>query len=109
MTDTRQQELLNTASRLRETGNVPDAIAAYRALLAEYPDLPDSWYNLGWLLRRAGMAQDAFAAYDEALKRGVKGAEEVHLNRAAILSDAMARPAEAKAELQKALTLCHSL
>lgn len=105
MTDTRQQELLNTASRLRETGNVPDAIAAYRALLSEYPDLPDSWYNLGWLLRRAGMAQEAFAAYEEALTRGVKGAEEVHLNRAAILSDAMARPAEAKAELERALTL----
>lgn len=105
MTDTRQQELLNTAARLRETGPVPDAIAAYKALLAEYPDLPDSWYNLGWLQRQSGMAQDALAAYDEALKRGVKGAEEVHLNRAAILSDALARPGEAKAELQKALAL----
>jgi tetratricopeptide (TPR) repeat protein len=105
MTDTRKQELLNTAARLRETGPVPDAIAAYKTLLAEYPDLPDSWYNLGWLLRRASMAQDALAAYDEALKRGVKGAEEVHLNRAAILADSLARPTEAKAELEKALAL----
>lgn len=105
MTDARQQELLNTASRLRETGPIPDAIAAYRTLLAEYPDLPDSWYNLGWLLRRAGMGEDALAAYDEALKRGVRGAEEVHLNRAAILSDALARPADAKAALLKALAL----
>ncbi|MFN3608915.1 MAG: sulfotransferase [Hyphomonas sp.] len=105
MTDTRQQELLNTASRLREAGQIQDAIAAYRALLAEYPALPDSWYNLGWLLRQMGMGVDALAAYEEALKRGVQGAEEVHLNRAAILSDAMARPDEAKAELQKALTL----
>ena len=105
MTDTRQQELLNTASRLREAGHIQQAIDAYRALLAEFPALPDSWYNLGWLLRQAGMAKDALAAYDEALNQGVKGAEEVHLNRAAILSDALARPAEAKAELQKALAL----
>lgn len=105
MTDARKQDLLNQAARLRATGPVSDAIAAYRTLLAEYPDLPDSWYNLGWLLRQGGMAQDALAAYDEALKRGAKGAEEIHLNRAAILSDAMARPEEAKAELQKALAL----
>lgn len=105
MTDTRQQELLNNASRLREAGQILDAITAYQALLAEYPDLPNSWYNLGWLLRQAGRGTDALAAYDEALKRGIQGAEEVHLNRAAILSDAMARPQDAKAELQKSLTL----
>lgn len=105
MTDARQQHLLNEAARLRATGPIPDAIAAYRTLLAEYPDLPDSWYNLGWLLRQAGMAQDALAAYDEALKRGAQGAEEIHLNRAAILSDALARPQDAKAELDTALSL----
>lgn len=105
MTDARQQHLLNEAARLRATGPIPDAIAAYRTLLAEYPDLPDSWYNLGWLLRQAGMAQDALAAYDEALKRGAQGAEEIHLNRAAILSDALARPQDAKAELEAALAL----
>lgn len=105
MTDARQQHLLNEASRLRATGPIPDAIAAYRTLLAEYPDLPDSWYNLGWLLRQAGMAQDALAAYDEALKRGAQGAEEIHLNRAAILSDALARPQDAKVELNAALAL----
>ncbi|MDT9136254.1 tetratricopeptide repeat protein, partial [Escherichia coli] len=72
---------------------------------AEYPDLPDSWYNLGWLLRQNGMGQDALAAYDEALKRGIRGAEEVHLNRAAILSDILARPQETKAELENAIAL----
>lgn len=105
MTDARQQELLNTASRLRTTGPIPEAIAAYKALLAEYPDLPDSWYNLGWLLRQSGMGRDALEAYDEALKRGIRGAEEVHLNRAAIFSDILARPQEAKAELEKAIAL----
>ncbi len=105
MTDARQQDLLNTASRLRELGRVPEAIAAYRALLAAYPDLPDSWYNLGYLCRQAGLASDAMAAYDEALKRGIQGAEEVYLNRAALYSDAMARPADAKADLEKAIAL----
>lgn len=105
MTDARKEQLLSTAARLRQTGPLPDAISAYRALLAEYPDLPDSWYNLGWLLRQSGMAQDALTAYDEALTRGVEGPEEVHLNRAVILSDIMARPDEAKAELDKALAL----
>jgi tetratricopeptide (TPR) repeat protein len=105
MTDTRQQDLLNTASRLREMGRVPEAIAAYRNLLTAFPDLPDSWYNLGWLCRQAGFANDALAAYDEALKRGIQGAEEVYLNRAALFADAMARPAEAKADLEKAIAL----
>jgi tetratricopeptide (TPR) repeat protein len=105
MTDPRQQELLNNASRLREQGRVPEAIAAYQALLAAFPDMPDSWYNLGWLFRQGGQAKSALEAYDQALKRGVKGAEEVHLNRAALFADAMARPQEAKAELEKALLL----
>ena len=105
MTDTRQQELLNTASRLRELGRVPEAIAAYRELLAAYPDMPDSWYNLGYLCRQAGLANESVAAYDEALKRGIQGAEEVYLNRAALYSDAMARPADAKADLEKAIAL----
>ncbi|KCZ94942.1 TPR/sulfotransferase domain-containing protein [Hyphomonas hirschiana VP5] len=103
MTDARQQELLTTASRLRAEGRVPEAITAYQALLSAYPALPDSWYNLGWLLRQAGRGQEALAAYDEALSQGVKGAEEIHLNRAAIFSDLLARPDDAKAELLKAV------
>lgn len=105
MTETRQQELLTTASRLRAEGRVPEAISAYRALLEAYPDMPDSWYNLGWLLRQSNQAEEALKAYDEALRRGVQDAEEVHLNRAAIFSDALARPDDAKAELEKALQL----
>lgn len=105
MTDARQQDLLNTASRLREQGRIPEAINAYRALLDAYPDLPDSWYNLGWLLRSAGRGKEALAAYDEALKRGVAGPEEVHLNRAAILSGVLFRHADARAELDRALAL----
>ena len=105
MTDARQQDLLNTASRLREQGHVPEAIKAYRALLDEFPDLPESWYNLGWLLRRSGRGQEALAAYEAALKHGVSGPEEVHLNRAAILTDMFLQHEAARGELDKALAI----
>ncbi len=96
---------LRTAASLRAAGRVPEAIAAYERLLALEPGLPDSWFNLGWLRRRAGHYGAALAAYQEALERGVGGAEEVHLNRAVILSDHLARPDDAMVELQRALAL----
>ena len=45
--------LLQQASALRRAGRVEEAIAAYERLLKIAPDLPDSWYNLGWLQRQA--------------------------------------------------------
>lgn len=105
MVDRDLQALLATASRLRESGRVAEAIDAYRRLLAAHPDLPDSWYNLGWLLRRAGRAEEALAAYREALARNVGEPEEVHLNRAAIYSDQLAQPRAALEALQEALRL----
>jgi tetratricopeptide (TPR) repeat protein len=84
---------------------VAEAIEAYRRLLAACPELPDSWYNLGWLLRRAGQPEEALAAYREALARNVRDPEEVHLNRAAIYSDLLSRPRAALEALQEALRL----
>jgi tetratricopeptide (TPR) repeat protein len=95
--------LLDRASRLREAGRVVEAIDAYQRLLALEPNLPDSWYNLGWLQRQARRFEDALASYAEALKRGVAGPEEVHLNRAVIFADHLARPVEAEVELKAAL------
>ena len=43
---------LSEASSLRNAGRIPEAITAYQEVLAIEPDLPDSWYNLAWLLRR---------------------------------------------------------
>lgn len=97
--------LLERAGALRRAGRVEDAIAAYRALLERYPDLPDSWYNLGWLQRQARQYEASLDSYGEALKRGVRDPEEVHLNRAVILSDHLARHDEAEAELEAALKL----
>jgi tetratricopeptide (TPR) repeat protein len=95
--------LLERAGALRRAGRVDEAIAAYRALLKREPGLPDSWYNLGWLQRQARQYEAALRSYGEALKAGVRDPEEVHLNRAVILSDHLARPAEAQAELEAAL------
>jgi tetratricopeptide (TPR) repeat protein len=97
--------LLERAGALRRAGRVDEAISAYRALLERKPDLPDSWYNLGWLQRQARQYEPALNSYSEALKRGVRDPEEVHLNRAVILSDHLARHDDAEAELKAALEL----
>ena len=99
------QRLLSEASQLRRQGKVDDAIAAYQRLLTSNPDLPDSWYNLAFLQRQAREFDAALASYGEALKRGVRDPQEVHVNRAVILSDHLARPEEARAELDAALAL----
>src|SRR5688572_7030351 len=88
---------------MRQAGRIVEAIAAYEQLLELRPDLPDSWYNLGWLRRQARRFPEALAAYSEALQRGVNQPEEVHLNRAVILTDHLGRSGEAQAELEAAL------
>jgi tetratricopeptide (TPR) repeat protein len=97
------QRLLREASRLRAAGHRDAAIAAYKQLLAINPDLPDSWFNLGWLQRQARAFDDALASYQQALDHGVPQPEEVHLNRAAIYSDCLNRPRDAEGELRAAL------
>lgn len=78
---------------------------SYRELLARQPDLPDDWFNLGWLLRQQGDGQAALQAYAEALRRGVSGPEEVHLNRAVIFNELLRDDAAAESELRQALAL----
>ncbi|HEX5259128.1 MAG TPA: sulfotransferase [Sphingomicrobium sp.] len=103
--DAESEALLQRAALLRRAARADEAIAAYEKLLQREPDLPDSWYNLAWLQRQAGQYERALASYGEALRRGVHAPEEVHLNRAAILSDHLAREGEAEAELEAALAL----
>jgi len=97
------QDLLREASRLRTLGRVDEAIDAYERLLKANPDLPDSWYNLGWLQRKARRFEAALESYGRALDLGIGDPEEVHLNRAVILSDHLHRPEDAKRELGAAL------
>jgi tetratricopeptide (TPR) repeat protein len=96
------QRLLEQASGLRRAGRPAEAIRAYERLLSLRPDLPDSWYNLAWLYRQERRFDEALEAYERALALGVSAPEEVHVNRAVILGDHLARSDLAMAELQAA-------
>src|SRR3546814_5507133 len=97
--------LLRRATELQRAGRVREAIVTYERLLAVRPDLPDSWYNLGYLQRWAGQFEAALASYQQALDRGVSQPEEAHLNRGVIFADHRARSDEAETELKAALAL----
>jgi tetratricopeptide (TPR) repeat protein len=99
------QALLRNAVMLEQAGRLAEAEAAYLRLLARWPDLPDTWYNLALLQRRAGRFDAALASYQEALDRGVSQPEEVHLNRGVIYADFLRQDAAAEKELQAALAL----
>ena len=76
------QDLLREASRLRTLGRVDEAIASYERLLAAKPDLADSWYNLGWLQRKARRFDDALQSYQQALDLSIREPVEVRVTRA---------------------------
>lgn len=98
-------ELRQRAVRAMREGRVDDGIAAYRQLLAVAPDSTEAWYNLGYLLRCARSFEPALQAYGEALARGIERPEDVHLNRAVILSEFLARDGDAERELRAAVAL----
>lgn len=99
------QALLEGASKLRRAGRFAEAVVAYKELLTLRPDLGESWYNLAWVQRQVGQFDEALESYQRALDAGVSGAEEVHVNRAAILSLRPGCDDAAFAELQQALAL----
>ncbi len=104
MADTAEQ-LIALASQLRAQGRAAEAADAYRRLLSIRPDLPDSWYNLALMERACGRFDAALGAYEQALRYGISGPEEVRLNRAVILADDLARHDLAQVELEAALVL----
>ena len=97
------QALLHSAAALEQAGRFAEAEAAYQRVLASWPDLPDTWYNLARLQRRAGRFDAALASYQQALDRGVLQPEEVHLNRGVIYSDCLRQDDAAERELRAAL------
>lgn len=99
---------LAEASAHRAAGRWVEACAAYEAVLAAAPNMPDSWFNLALVRRRARRFEAALEAYGEALRRGVSGPEEARLNRAVILSEDLDRPDAAEAELREAVRLAPS-
>lgn len=104
-TNTDISQLVRNAEALLSAGQFPEAIVAYQQLLTRSPDRPDAWYNLGYLQRVLRQFEDALASYGEAIVRGVARAEEVHVNRAAILSEHLFRVDDAENELRAALAL----
>ncbi len=97
--------LIREAAELRRQNRVPEAIDAYRRVLASSPGLADSWFNLAVLLRQAHRFEEALDAYQRALEAGVSHPEEAYLNRSVIYTDYLRRHAEAEQELQRALAL----
>ena len=91
------------AHQTMSEGKLFEAIEAHRQLLALRPDLADSWFNLAYLERAAHRFREALDAYQKALDLGISRPEEVHVNRAVILSEYLEQPDEAEAELQLAL------
>jgi tetratricopeptide (TPR) repeat protein len=86
-------------------GDRKAAIEAYREIVALAPQLGDYWYEIGYLLRRERQPVEALAAYQAALDHGARDPQEIHLNRAVILSDELRRYSEAESELETALRL----
>ncbi len=99
------EAMVSEAAQFESRGQVPQAIAAYERLLANWPGLTNCWYNLGRLQHRMGDYQGALASYSEALERGIERPEEVHLNRGVIFSDCLRQYGEAEHELDAALAL----
>lgn len=97
--------LLAQGARSVREGRVDDGIKAYMQALAIRNDLPDAWFNLGWLQRVTRQFDDALVSYACALATGVQRPEEVHLNRSAILSEQMLDTAAAIGELRVAIEL----
>ena len=104
-TSTDARAMIREAMQLERAGRLSDAEAVYERLLARWPDLPDSWYNLAVLQRKAQRFDAALASYQQALDRGVSRPEEVHLNRGVIFSDCLRRDDAAERELNSALAL----
>jgi tetratricopeptide (TPR) repeat protein len=98
-------EAMGKAALLHRQNQVPEAMAAYGAILTRWPKLADAWYNLAVLQRKIFRFEEALISYQRALACGISRPEEVHLNRSVIFSDFLRDHVTAAAELQQALTL----
>ena len=98
-------ESVRAALQLDRDGRVSEAMAAYERILAQWPALPDVWYNLAVLQRKTRQPTAALGSYQQALAHGVTRPEEVHLNCSVIYTDFLGQHAAAELELKAALAL----
>ena len=97
------QSLIAKADALAAAGRLEDSVRILEDALRRWPQLADSWYNLGLRRRHLGRAEAALNAYREALTRGAAGPEEIHLNRGVIFAEDLQRPDDAVREYDAAL------
>jgi tetratricopeptide (TPR) repeat protein/glycosyltransferase involved in cell wall biosynthesis len=97
----RSQLLFDAAVRLHLAGNVEGALAAYRAVLADFPDLAAAHNNAGSLLAQSGRFDEARAYFAQAVDLQPEYAEARH-NLGLALSQS-ARATDAIVELQRAV------
>jgi tetratricopeptide (TPR) repeat protein len=97
------QSLIAEADALAAAGRLEDSVRILEDALRRWPQLADSWYNLGLRRRHLGRAEAALDAYREALTRGAAGPEEIHLNRGVIFAEDLQRPDDAVREYDAAL------
>src|ERR1041384_5750191 len=74
------QELLKEAISLHQAGKLDEAIADYRLVLEQYPDMAPVRSDLGAALAAAGRYEEAITEYERALK--LKPLPQVRLNLA---------------------------
>jgi tetratricopeptide (TPR) repeat protein len=97
--------LADAAEAQLKAGDGAAALESYRALVLLRPDHADDWFNLGYLERNFRNHVAALAAYDRALALDIARPEEVHLNRALILSEDLYEAEAAETALREALAI----
>ncbi len=96
-------DTLRAAAALAASGQTRDAIDAYRRGLAADPRHPQAWFELSRLLSGVAQYELALEASARALTYGHTTPQAVHVDRANILTTALNRHDQARAELDAAL------
>ncbi len=97
--------MMREVAQLRRQNRAGEAIALYQRILARWPQLAESWFNLAVLQRQTRQFEAALVSYQRAIDAGVRQPEEAHLNRSVIYTDYLRQHAKAEEELRAALSL----
>uniref|UniRef100_Q47GV5 TPR repeat n=1 Tax=Dechloromonas aromatica (strain RCB) TaxID=159087 RepID=Q47GV5_DECAR len=97
------EDLFYEGTRLMGLGDVEKSERAFRAAIAEAPELGEAHANLGLLLESDGRTQEAEASYRRALELA-PGLSQIHINLGAMLAS-QRRFAEAENTYREALAV----
>jgi Flp pilus assembly protein TadD len=102
MSDDIRELKSQAAQRIRE-GRMAEAAQLFERIVELEPDAPNNWFNLGYTRRMSRDYTVALEAYEQALDRAVSAPEDVHINRAVILSEYLHDMDGAAEELRRAI------